>query len=36
MTPGQRDKERRVKARAVIDARKKRRKALVEHLLKSV
>lgn len=36
MAPGQRDKERRVKARAVIDARKKRRKALVEHLLKSV
>jgi hypothetical protein len=36
MTAGQRDKIRREKARKVIDARKKRRKALVEHLLKSV
>ncbi len=34
MTSGQRDKQRREKARAVIEARKKRRKALVESLLK--
>jgi hypothetical protein len=34
MTSGQRDKERKQQARAVIEARKKRRKALVESLLK--
>jgi hypothetical protein len=34
MTSGQRDKERKQKARAVIEARKKRRQALVESLLK--
>jgi len=34
MTSGQRDKRRREKARLVIEARKKRRKALVESLLK--
>ena len=36
MTSGRSDKERRKEARAVIEARKKRRKALIEHLLKSV
>ena len=36
MTSGQREKERRKEAREVIEARKKRRKALIEHLLKSV
>ena len=35
MTSGQRDKQLKAKARKVIEARKKRRKALVEHLLKS-
>jgi hypothetical protein len=34
MTLVQRDKQRRVKARKVIEARKKRRKVLVESLLK--
>jgi len=34
VTLAQRDKERRKKARTVIEARKKRRKALVESLLK--
>jgi len=34
MTSGQRDKQRREKARSVIEARKERRKALVESLLK--
>jgi hypothetical protein len=34
MTLAQRDKERREKARIVIEARKKRRKALVESLLR--
>jgi|LWDU01.1.fsa_nt_gi hypothetical protein len=34
MTLGQRDKQRREKARTVIEARKKRREALVKSLLK--
>ncbi len=35
MTLAQRDKQRKQKARSVIEARKKRRKALVESLLSS-
>lgn len=35
MTPAERDEARRQKAREVIEARKRRRKALFEHLLKS-
>lgn len=35
MTTGQRDKERKEKAREVINARKKRRKALAVYLLNS-
>lgn len=35
MTSGQRDRQRKNKARLVIKARKERRKALVESLLKS-